>query len=369
MKKSIITLLLVLPLLSACDGKKKTGGDAVELPVTVARPIVKDIVLTKQYPGYLAAEQTVELVARVSGALQQASYRPGSHVSKGDVLFRIEPTVYQDNVSQAEAALQTAEAQLDYAENNYARMLEAVKTDAVSRIQVQQARSNVATAQAAVGNARAALNTARTQLGYCTVRAPFDGSVSRSLVDVGSYVNGSTQPVKLATIYKDDYLYSYFNIADNQWLLMTLAQGSDSLLRQATVSTDDDGQTAYVARLDYLSPNVDLQTGTLSLRARLDNRQGKLKSGLYVNITLPYGEARGAILVPDASIGTDQLGKYMYVVGDSNIVSYRHVQVGQLVDDTLRQVVSGLAPQELYVTKALLKVRNGMRVKPIVTNH
>ena len=90
-----------------------------------------------------------------------------------------------------------------------------------------------------------------------------------------------------------------------------------------------------------------------------------LKSGLYVTITLPYSEQKDAVLVRDASIGTDQLGKFLYIVNDSNIVRYRHIEPGQLVDDTLRQVISGIRPDERYVTTALLKVRDGMSIKPI----
>lgn len=198
---------------------------------------------------------------------------------------------------QAEAELNTARANLEYAQNNYTRMQEAMKSDAVSRIQVLQAQSNVATSQAAVSNAEAALNTARTNLSYCTVRAPFDGTVSRNLVDAGGYVGGSVQPVTLATIYKDDHLYTYFNVADNQWLSMLMQQG-DSIPRQVSVSLGKDELLTYPAQLDYLSPNVDLNTGTLNIRARLDNPKGLLKSGLYVSITLPYGEQQQAILLP-----------------------------------------------------------------------
>ena len=106
--------------------------------------------------GYLTSEKTVDLVGRVSGTLQTIAYAPGSRVRQGQVLFVIEPTVYQDNVRQAEAELNTARANLEYAQNNYTRMQEAMKSDAVSRIQVLQAQSNVATSQAAVSNAEAA---------------------------------------------------------------------------------------------------------------------------------------------------------------------------------------------------------------------
>lgn len=356
--------LLILPLLAGCSNKKEAAHAMPAPEISVAHPIVQDITLTKDYPGYLTSEKTVPLVGRVSGTLQTIAYAPGSRVRQGQVLFVIEPTVYQDNVRQAEAELKTARANLEYARNNYTRMQEAVKSDAVSRIQVLQAQSNVATSEAAVSNAEAALNTARTDLSYCTVRAPFDGTVSRNLIDAGSYVSGSVQPVTLATIYKDDYLYTYFNVADNQWLGMLMQQG-DSIPRQVTVSLGKDGSLRYPATLDYLSPNVDLNTGTLNIRARLDNPKGILKSGLYVSITLPYGEQKQALLIPDASIGTDQLGKYVYVVNDSNIVRYRHIEIGQLIGDSLRQVKQGLTPQERYVTKALMKVRDGMKIAPI----
>ena len=369
MKNEMYIILTLIPLLAGCGDKREAARGAMPVPeISVARPVVKDITLTKEYPGYLSSEKTVDLVARVNGTLQTIAYAPGSRVRKGQVLFVIEPTIYQDNVEQAEAELNTARANLEYAQNNYARMLEAVKSDAVSQIQVLQSKSNVATSQAAVSNAEAALNTARTNLGYCTVRAPFDGTVSRNQVDVGSYVGGSLQPVTLATIYKDDLLYTYFNITDNQWLAMLMQQGTaqqkDTLPRQITVNLGEDGIQPYPATLDYFAPNVDLSTGTLNLRARLDNPKGLLKSGLYVSITLPYGKESQAILIPDASIGTDQLGKYVYVVNDSDRVRYRHIKVGQLIDDTLRQITGGLSPQERYVTRALMKVREGMKVKP-----
>lgn len=364
-----MTIFLLIVLLTGCKGdKKESGKGGMPIPeISVARPFVEDITLTKDYPGYLTTEQTVNLVARVDGALQSASFAPGSRVKQGQLLFVIEPTIYKDNVAQAEAQLKTALAQLDYARNNYVRMKEALKSDAVSKIQVLQSEANVASSTAAVSNAEAALNTARTNLGYCYIRAPFSGTVSRPLYDIGSYISGAVQPITLATIYKDDRMYTYFNVADNQWLAMLLSTSGKEkeLPKEVTVRLGENGTRTYPATLDYLSPNVDLNTGTLNVRASLDNPQGILKSGLYVSITLPYGHQSQAILVPEASIGTDQLGKYLYIVNDSNIVRYRHIVPGQLINDTLRQVVSGLTPQDRFVTKALMKVRDGMKVKAV----
>ena len=367
--KKLMYIFLVLSVLTGCKEKKDAGAmkGMPTLAISVAKPIVKDITLTKDYPGYLTTEKTVNLVARVNGTLQSVSYAPGGRVKKGQLLFVIEPTLYNDKVAQAEAELKTAQAQLEYARNNYSRMKEAVKSDAVSQIQVLQSESSVTEGVAAVSNAEAALSTARTNLGYCYVRAPFDGTISKSTVDVGSYVGGSLQPVTLATIYKDDQMYAYFNVTDNQWLEMSMnnQQPTKDLPKKIMVQLGKEGTESYPATLDYLSPNVDLNTGTLMVRANFDNPQGVLKSGLYVSITLPYGEADHAILVKEASIGTDQLGKFLYAVNDSDIVHYRHIEIGQLINDTLRQVLGGLSPQERYVTEALMKVRDGMKIKPI----
>ena len=367
--KKLMYIFLVLSVLTGCKEKKDAGAmkGMPTLAISVAKPIVKDITLTKDYPGYLTTEKTVNLVARVNGTLQSVSYAPGGRVKKGQLLFVIEPTLYNDKVAQAEAELKTAQAQLEYARNNYSRMKEAVKSDAVSQIQVLQSESSVTEGVAAVSNAEAALSTARTNLRYCYVRAPFDGTISKSTVDVGSYVGGSLQPVTLATIYKDDQMYAYFNVADNQWLEMSMnnQQPTKDLPKKIMVQLGKEGTESYPATLDYLSPNVDLNTGTLMVRANFDNPQGVLKSGLYVSITLPYGEADHAILVKEASIGTDQLGKFLYAVNDSDIVHYRHIEIGQLINDTLRQVLGGLSPQERYVTEALMKVRDGMKIKPI----
>ena len=367
--KKLMYIFLVLSVLTGCKEKKDAGAmkGMPTLAISVAKPIVKDITLTKDYPGYLTTEKTVNLVARVNGTLQSVSYAPGGRVKKGQLLFVIEPTLYNDKVAQAEAELKTAQAQLEYARNNYSRMKEAVKSDAVSQIQVLQSESSVTEGVAAVSNAEAALSTARTNLGYCYVRAPFDGTISKSTVDIGSYVGGSLQPVTLATIYKDDQMYAYFNVADNQWLEMSMnnQQPTKDLPKKIMVQLGKEGTESYPATLDYLSPNVDLNTGTLMVRANFDNPQGVLKSGLYVSITLPYGEADHAILVKEASIGTDQLGKFLYAVNDSDIVHYWHIEIGQLINDTLRQVLGGLSPQERYVTEALMKVRDGMKIKPI----
>ena len=164
-------------------------------------------------------------------------------------------------------------------------------------------------------------------------------------------------------------MYAYLNTEYNQFLKMLLNQSKgkhSAPSDRVEIRFQEPSSRSYYGRLDYLSPNVDLSTGTLSIRAEVDNPAGELKSGLYISIRLPYGSREHAILVRDASIATDQLGKYMYVVNDSNVVEYRPVETGQLVNDTLRVIDEGISPTDRYVTKALLKVRAGMPVRPVL---
>ena len=368
--------LLLLALATALAGCSKRGSDSATsagevLPIEVAHPMVKDVVLTRQYPGYLSADAAVEVMCRVSGQLIQSNVSAGQRVRKGDVLWLIDPTPYRDAVRQAEATLKTAQAELAYAQSSYERMQEVIKSEAVSEIQLLQAEANVKKCEAALHSAEASLNTARTDLGYCQIVAPIDGQITKGNYSVGAYIPGGGSPVAMATIYKDDIMYANFTVADNQWLRQLLVEeltkhSADSTY-YVTVRLGEGGALKWQARLDYLSPNISLSTGTLDVRAVLTDPSHLLKAGSYVTITLPVGRMSDALLVPDASIGTDQLGKYLYVVSDSGVVHYRHIETGELIDDTLRIVKAGLRPTDLYVTQALLKVREGMHVSPVLT--
>ena len=369
MKKGMIIALSGI-FIAGCEQKPKTSVGAGALPVEVAKPVVKNVTLTRDYPGYLTAENSVDIVGRVNGTLLSKNYPSGAKVKKGQTLFVIDPTLYENAVKQAEATLKTAQANLVYAQSSYERMKEAIKSEAVSRIQLVQAESNVQACEAAVSNAEAELKTARTNLSYCYIKSPMDGVADLAEYSDGAYISGEGNPVKLTTVYQDNKLYSYFDISDNQYLAFELLRAADTKIPEAehsvTLRVGADGSKTWQGKLNYLSPSFSLTTGTMRLRAELDNPDGVLKPGLYVSVTLPYATAEKAVLVDNASIGTDQLGKYLYVVNDSNVVSSRHIEIGQLVDDNMRIVTSGLSPEERYVTKALMKVRQGMKILPVM---
>ena len=372
--KAMTTVLAAfcLPVIVGCGGGKRSGSTTERaIPAfEVAHPLVRDVTLTREYPGYISVDATIDVMGRADGVLKQSFFSGGQRVKKGQLLYIIEPTLYEDAVAQAEATLKTARAELQYVMSSYERMQEAIKSEAVSRIQLLQTEAEVKKIEAAVSNAEAALSTARLQLSYCYVKSPADGQISKGAYPVGSYIAGGGSPVRLATVYKDDRVFANFNITDRQWmnqlLLEDLYKHDPKQTYYVTVGLVGRKANLWRARLDYLSPDISLSTGTLGVRAELLQPDSLLKAGAYVSVTIPVGELKDALLVHEASIGTDQRGKYLYVVNDSNRVRYRPIEVGQLVSDTLRVVRQGLQPQERYVTKALLKVRDGMLIDPVL---
>lgn len=354
-------------LMASCGRKEKDKGTAVP-EIEVACPVIDSVTLHKTYPGMLSASTSVDVVGRVNGQLLTQNYTSGQHVDKGMVLYTIEDSKYRDAVTQATASLATAESQLEYARRNYDAMRKALESDAVSQMEVTQAKASMEQAEASVNNARAALSTARTNLGYCVVHAPISGYIDSPAQDPGAYIGGEGSPVTMTRIYNDEIMVAVFSIEDSQYERMLGANGGlkAGMYRAVPLTFNVKMPHQYTSDLFFESPSVSTTTGTLKLKGKVGNPYRELKDGMYVNVSLPYGTEPHAVLISDASIGTDQLGKYVYVVNDSNRVVYTPIKVGELVRDSLRIVESGLRPEDRYVTKALLSVRGGAEVKPVM---
>ena len=138
----------------------------------------------------------------------------------------------------------------------------------------------------------------------------------------------------------------------------------DAVMSVFSVTNDNMPNIKFNAKLDYFSPNIDMSTGTVNIRGKIDNKNGRLRDGMYVKVNLPYEKLDSALLVNDASIGSNQLGYYLYLISDSNTIYTQKVDLGELVNDTLRQIINGVTSKDKYVVNALLQVRDGMKVAP-----
>lgn len=339
--------------------------------VTVINPKVGTVEYALEYPGYTSSSHIVDLVARSAGFLNSKLYKSGSFVTKGDLLFIIEPQPYIDRVEICEANLLSANASLDLAKAKLDRIIDASKSNAVSEMDVIKAKSDLSSCEANVKSALSELNTAKTNLSYCYVKAPCSGHITDEKISVDNYVNGQV----LATIHNDDIIRVPFYIEDSKYVQIiknTLINNnknethSNPLGLKAYVTLGD-SSLVYKGEVTYLDPSVDLSTGTIKLRVDIDNKNYNytLKNGLYVKVKIPYSNNPNAILIPDSSIGKDQLGSYVYTVGNDSIVKYQHIKTGILRSDNTREVIDGLSKDDYIVSEALLKVRDGIKVIPI----
>ena len=244
--------------------------------VVVAQPVEKPVTDYLELTGNTQAFASVDLVARVQGFLESIDYVDGAEVKKGTQLFGIERDTYQQQLDQANATVASDEATEEYNKAEYQRQATLARQDFASQATMQEWKSKADQAAADVLNAKAAIELAKINLGYTNVQAPFDGTVTNHLVDVGGLV-GFSGPTKLATIIQTDPLYVYFTMSEPQILEIkrNLAEHGVNLrtsnLSDVPVEIGLHGEEGYPhkAHLDYASPQVDFATGTLTARALL----------------------------------------------------------------------------------------------------
>ncbi len=341
--------------------------------VTVAEVPEREIAEWDEFTGRLEAVDQVEIRPRVSGYIKRVAFDEGKEVTKGEVLFEIDPRPYQAELARAEAELERARSAAALAASEVERAGKLVKAQAISREEFDSRTSAEAQGGAAVRAAEAAVQTARLNLEWTKVRSPIAGRVSNALVTEGNLVEaGPPAGAVLTTVVSVDSMYLYFD-SDEQTYLRYAGRarssgGTNSRTARLPVflGLANEAGFPHEGRLDFVDNQVDPQTGTIRTRAVFSNRSRALTPGLFARVKLVGTEKSNATLVRDAAIGTDQDRKFVLVVGAGDTLAYRPVVPGRLTDG-LRIVTSGLKPGERVVVNGLMRVRPGMKVAPTLT--
>jgi RND family efflux transporter MFP subunit len=336
--------------------------------VTVAAALSRKVTEFDEFTGRFEAVERVEVRPRVSGYISSVNFRDGDEVRKGDVLFVIDPRPYVAERDKARAQLAQARSQLALAKSERDRATKLLGQHAISQEEFDTRTAGNEQAQASVEGAQAALDSAALNLEFTRVTAPITARISRALVTSGNYVASGVTP--LTTLVSLDPIYVTFDGDEQAYLRYSkLARASargasqDATRNPVVVGLANESGYPHQGTLVFIDNALDPATGTIHSRALLENHERLFTPGLFARIRLLDSAQHDAVLVNDSAIGTDQTVRYVLVVGASNKVEYRPVQLGPVIDG-LRVVQSGLTAGETVVVNGLQRVRPGAQVQP-----
>ena len=382
--KSIVTTwaasVAVLSLVAAgvIEGARLLASPPAEViavsppAVSVAVPVQRSLATRVQFLGQFSAVQNVELRPQVGGALTQIGFKDGDIVQKGDLLFQIDPTPYEIKLSEATAQLETAHSRLDLAKQEFFRADSLKKTGYGSIEIADQRAAEQRAAQAAVNNAEASIRDAQFDLDHTRITAPFTGRIGTHQVSIGNLISGSragtTPTTLLATLVSTDSIYLNFDMseADYMTFLRNRHEGA-AVSDKVQVSLADEKTFTHEGTLDFIDNTLDRSSGTIHARATIRNSDGLLTPGGFARVRLEVAPPSPTFLLPDVAVLPDQSEHIVMTVGPHNVVTAKHVQVGDLRNG-LRVIHSGLDASDRVIVDNIPFVHVGATVAPHATS-
>ena len=356
-------------VLSATAGVAARGEDAPPPKVTVAAPVEQTVTSYFEATGNTAAVNSVDLVARVQGFVEEITYADGAFVKKGAPLFIIEPEHYKLKVDRAKLSVARAQAKLTQAQADFKRQAVLIAKQSTSQTEYDKALTQRDSALADLQSAQDDEKEAEINLEYTKVTAPFDGIVTARQVSLGQLVFGAgdASPTVLATIVQSDPIYVNFNVAERDVLQIRAFLASRGQTDRANlvglpveIGLQSESGYPHKGKLDYTAPMVNRTTGTLAARASLANSDCNLLPGYSVRVRIPL-QTQPALLVPDVALGSDQSGRYVLVVNKDSMVEQRKVEPGYLVGN-LRVIEKGLTKDDHVVVGGIMRAMPGQTV-------
>jgi membrane fusion protein, multidrug efflux system len=354
----LLGLALIFAGLAACNKKPEANFERPPAPVTVARAVARDVPVYIDAVGKTVAREVVSVQPQVSGRITQIHFTDGANVKIGDLLFTIDPRPYQAQLNQAEANVAQAEATLSLAKVNFARVEKVSDPRAVSRQDFDARKSAVESAEATLKQNRAAVENARLNLEYCTIRSPINGRAGQRAVDVGNVVSANNG--SLLVIQRLDPIYADFTVTESE--LSGVQRNMAKQALKVEVRLPDDGTEPREGKLTFLDNSVQEGSGTVKLRATLNNNDRSFWPGRFVKVRLILQTQRDAVLVPADAPQLSAKGPFVYVVKPDSSAELRPVKVGQRQEDLI-VIKDGLKADERVVVSGQLGVTPGGKVR------
>ena len=388
----------LLPI-SGCYEKPVVQTKAPVVPVRLATAQKQDVQTWRYFTGKTGVDPIV-IVPRIRGYLEEICFAPGDVVEKGDTLFKIEQFDYKNQVEQAQANLTIAEANKARAQADYDREANLLKKGEgfTTQSDIDKTKAVLADAVAKISLQKAILAEAEKQLERTIIKSPVRGKMSRNLIEKGNLVDGTTgNPPELATLMAMDPMFVYFQVTDAEFIYIQkniLSEIKKKLgpkygettpydnhaiaeivkkekiediihfdMQLLSEKTDTDNKFPYHGYIDYNDNYIDVTTGTNTVRGRFSNANFQVFPGILCRVRLAGEFLKGAILVQEKAICRDLNDKFLWVLDEQKKPRKQTVQTGELLENGLRVITSGLKEGDVYVLDGVQKVRVGVEIQ------
>ena len=362
-----LAYLLMIGLTAGCQKGPAARPPAVPPEVKVAFPTTEEVQEYEETTGRLVARESVEIRSRVTGYLDKAFFVDGSNVQEGQPLFQIDAREYEAELARATASVDQSKARLERLKRQEERARKLFGTKNTTQEELDLISADRSEAEAGLEALVAQQTLAQLNRDFTRINSPISGRISRRLVDPGNLVKADDTP--LVTVMSLNPIYAYFDI-DERTILRV-----ERLIREGKILSPRDtkyhvlfalaDETEFVRQgeIDFLDNHLSTTTGTLRLRATVENENLLLSPGMFIRLHVPIGKPHPAILVPEEALGSDQGQRYVYVVGDNDEVAYRRVRIG-LLKEGRRVIEEGLALTDRVIVSGLQRARPGIKVQP-----
>jgi len=368
MKRIFIPLACVL--LAQCESEKNAAGPPPPMSVEFAKPALKTVALTETYTGRFAPVEEVDLQARVSGYLESVHFTEGQKVKKGDLMFRIDPRVFDAAQARAEAVQKQAEARLGLAKSTLKRAQKLVTQNAISQEEFDTRASELAQAEADLMVAKASLRTTALDREFADVHAPISGIAGEFNVTVGNFITGGGPgSTLLTTIVPHDPIYCNFEVDERRVLQFTRlffegeSGGREEKQSEVEIAVSDRDEFEFKGVIDFRENQLDSGTATLQIRALVKNKNEFLTPGLFARVRVPIGSPEERLLVRDTALGFDQDKRFAWVLTTENTVERRFVETGA-TESGMRIITGGLGAEEQIAVSNIQLLRPGAAIAP-----
>jgi len=367
----------MLACLAGC--KPQTKG-VVGLPqvgpvsVTAAKPMARRLTDWDEFTGRLTARDKVEIRARVSGYLTKISFKEGTEVKEGDLLFTIDPRPYEAIVQRAEAVLAQVKTNAELANIEAKNATKLRQGQVISAEEAERRLKSAAGEQSAVRAAEAMVSAAKLDLEFTQIRAPISGRISDARVTEGNLVTGGTEDATLlTTIVALDPIYCDIEVDERSALKYREMHKSGE--RESALFVKIPAEMALVnqegwphrGEIDFVDNEINPTTGTIHARAVFPNKDRLMSPGFFAKVRIPGSGEYDGLLIRDAAVGDDQGSSYVWVLDAEDKAVYRPITLGPLLD-SLRVVRSGLSTDDRVIILGLMGVRSGSVTKPTLAD-